>query len=286
MDELVSAGAGNSGTDRSGAGKIALVVSDIDGTLVTPSKQLTPRCIAAAHALRRAGLALSLVSSRPPAGFSFLTAPLGLVHPIGAFNGGALLEPDLKVIEQSFVPPRAVAIALEIFKAFAVEPWLYTNETWFVLDLDGAYVAKERHTIQAEPVRVAAFESYYGHTGKLVGSSKDFGRLAECEAELQNRLGGLASARRSQSYYLDVTPGEATKGHAATRIASLLGVPMSQVAVIGDAANDLSMFAVAGLAIAMGNATEEVKQAAHIATASNQEDGFAAAIERIILPRA
>jgi Cof subfamily protein (haloacid dehalogenase superfamily) len=274
------------GPVKAPSSKIALVVSDIDGTLVTSDKRLTRRAVEAASALAQAGIALSLVSSRPPVGFAMLTGPLRLAHPLGAFNGGALVTPELVIIEQIFVPEAAVRIALEIFAELGVDAWLFTDATWFVQDLEGAYVPKERHTIQAGPVLANSFEPYYRQVGKLVGSSKDPALLERCEAELQSRLGNLASAKRSQPYYLDVTPGIATKGHAVTRIAGRLGFPLAHVAVVGDAANDLSMFSVAGLAIAMGNAIEDVKQAAHVTTETNENDGFAVAIERYILSRA
>ncbi len=268
------------------ARQVRLVVSDIDGTLVTADKTLTPGAIRAAGLLAEAGIALSLVSSRPPAGFAMLSGPLNLSHPLGAFNGGALINPDGSVIDETLLPAEAARPALATFAEMGVDAWLFTRETWYVLDAAGAYVAKERHTIQAEPAVVASFEPYIGRVGKLVGSTRDPHLLARCEAVLQERLGTTASARRSQAYYLDVTPPLATKGHAVTAIAGVLGIPMADVAVIGDAANDLPMFAVAGLCIAMGNGIPELKAQADFTTASNGEDGFALAMERYVLPRA
>ena len=67
-------------------------------------------------------------------------------------------------------------------------------------------------------------------------------------------LGDTAAAHRSQLYYLDVTNPVADKGYAVKAFARHFGVPIEEVAVIGDMANDLPMFDVAGLAIAMGNA--------------------------------
>ncbi len=270
----------------SAAGTIRLVVSDIDGTLVTSEKSLTPGAISAAKRLAEAGIALSLVSSRPPIGFAMLTGPLELRHPLGAFNGGALVNPDLSVIEQVFVPEDAARIAIETFAAFGVDAWLFADAAWYVLDPKGAYVPKERHTIQAEPVVVASFEPYVGRVGKLVGSTSDAALLMACEEKLAAALDRSASAKRSQAYYLDVTPAVATKGHAVKAIAARLGVPLSAVAVIGDMSNDLPMFDVAGLAIAMGNATDAVKSAARFTTETNENDGFAVAMERYILPRA
>ena len=55
---------------------------------------------------------------------------------------------------------------------------------------------------------------------------------------------------------------------------------------VGDAANDMPMFAVAGMTIAMGNAIEDLKRIADFTTQTNEQDGFAVAMERYVLPRA
>jgi hydroxymethylpyrimidine pyrophosphatase-like HAD family hydrolase len=75
----------------------------------------------------------------------------------------------------------------------------------------------------------------------------------------------------------------ANKGVAISELAKLLGVPLAEIAAIGDGGNDVAMFERSGLSIAMGNASPEVQQAADFVTESNREDGFANAIERFIL---
>jgi len=80
-----------------------------------------------------------------------------------------------------------------------------------------------------------------------------------------------------------VTPPNVDKGTFVKALSQQLAVTAGSIAVLGDMENDLAMFRIAGLSIAMGNASEEVKrQATHI-TKSNAEDGFAAAIERYVL---
>ncbi len=266
--------------------RISLLVSDIDGTLVTKDKTLTPATIAAAQRLQDAGVRIALVSSRPPAGFAMLAAPMRLKAPIGAFNGGAILNPDLTLIEETLVDPEAARVALAAFPEFRIDAWLFTRDTWYVFDADGAYVPKERRTCQIEPVVVDAFEPYLDRIGKLVGSSDDFGAVEACEAALQERLGRGATAKRSQPYYLDVTPFGFDKGEATRRIAKVLGVPLDEVAVIGDQANDLPMFEVAAFKVAMGNGIDSVKAKADFVTDDNEHDGWAAAVDRYLLPRA
>ena len=100
---------------------------------------------------------------------------------------------------------------------------------------------------------------------------------------MQAALGNAASATRSQKYYLDVTHPQANKGVGVQRLAALMGVPMDEIAVIGDGGNDVAMFQQSGLSIAMGNASDEVKKHARFVTGSNDEDGFADAVEKYVL---
>jgi len=184
---------------------IKLVVSDVDGTMVTTDKVLTPATIDAAHRLRAAGIHLALVSSRPPRGMAFLTMDLGLSGPLDGFNGGTILAPDGAVIEERFVPEEAVRASLALFKMRGVFPWLFADNQWIVTDPEGDYVWKERMTVRFEPTIVTDFEPFVSRCGKIVGASEQFDMLADCETELQGLLGHSAHAHRSQQYYLDVT---------------------------------------------------------------------------------
>ncbi|MFT9297830.1 MAG: HAD hydrolase family protein, partial [Gluconobacter sp.] len=98
-------------------------------------------------------------------------------------------------------------------------------------------------------------------------------------------LRGEASVRRSSEMLLDITPALANKGEAVRELALAHGVAPHEVACLGDAHNDLPMFAVAGLGIAMGQAEDDVRAAAQVLTDTNERDGWAKAIERYILPR-
>jgi transaldolase len=121
---------------------------------------------------------------------------------------------------------------------------------------------------------------------KVVGVSDDLPRVAACEAALQQDLGTLVSAARSQPYYLDVTNPTANKGTVIQRLSRYLKVPLEQIATIGDQPNDVLMFKHSGLSIAMGNASEEVQRQATCVTTSFADEGFAIAVEKYILPRA
>jgi len=261
---------------------IRLVVSDVDGTLVTRDKQLTPAAIAAVHKLHTRGIPFTAVSSRPPFGMRMLTAPLKLTLPMGAFNGSTIFNPDLSLVEQHTIPRDAVDVALEMLTACGAEIWLFTNDRWLVTQDGTPYVTRERHTVDATPQIVDDVTPFLGGICKIVGVSGDFDLLAKCEPDLKAALGKAAHAARSQNYYLDVTPPSLDKGTFVEAIANRLGVTLDHVVAIGDMANDLPMFLKSGVSFAMGNASDAVKKRATYTTSSNEEDGFAAAIEKIL----
>jgi HAD superfamily hydrolase (TIGR01484 family) len=70
------------------------VLADVDGTLVTKAKVLTPRAIEAVRRLQERGVLFALTSGRPPRGLRMLVEPLGLDVPMAAFNGGIIVLPD------------------------------------------------------------------------------------------------------------------------------------------------------------------------------------------------
>src|SRR5882757_663631 len=185
---------------------IKLVISDVDGTLVTHDKRLTDASRAAVAALARQGIGFTITSSRPPRGLRMFVEPLALKLPMGAFNGGVVVDPDLRVRSQQFLSAPVVVRALAVLERHGVEPWLVTTEQWVIRTREAARVAFEERTIQVEPVVTTDLTPHLSQLGKIVGVSDDFGLLQRCEAAMQSALGDTAGAVRSQAYYLDITP--------------------------------------------------------------------------------
>jgi Cof subfamily protein (haloacid dehalogenase superfamily) len=265
---------------------IRLLISDVDGTLVTTEKVLTEASIAAVAKLHDAGIRFAVVSSRPPRGMAMLVEPLSIDTPRGAFNGGTIVAPDFTPIEARVVPETAAVTSFEMFQMRGVDTWVFADNEWLLTNPDATYVPRELRTVHFQFRQVDDLRPYLGRAGKIVGTTGDFGLLERVEAELQESLGHSAAAHRSQKYYLDVTHPEANKGTAVRVIAAHLGFRIDDVACIGDMTNDVPMFDLAGFSVAMGNGPPEVQARATVVTTGNDEDGFADAVERFILPRA
>ncbi|KRR08906.1 hydrolase [Bradyrhizobium jicamae] len=262
--------------------RIALVVSDVDGTLLTHDKILTEGAKAAVRKLHAAGIGFTIVSSRPTIGMGFLIEPLSITLPIGAFNGSSIVDIKLKPIEQHLIPPAVAQRSLDVLNEFGVDIWLFSNERWYTRNADGEYVPHEKRAIKADPTIVADFTPHLAEACKIVGASSDPALLQRCEAAMKEAVGKEATAVRSQTYYLDITPPGHDKGTFVDAMIRRLGISAAAVATIGDMENDLPMFARSGVSFAMGNAVDGIKQRATHVTDSNERDGFAAAIETVL----
>ena len=262
---------------------IKLLLSDVDGTLVTKDKVLTPRAIAAVHALHAADIHFAVTSGRPPRGMEMLVEPLALSTPLSAFNGGLVVEPDLEVVAERVVPDDLVAPTIALLESFDLSIWVYQGADWFVRDRDGPHVARESSTVQFAPTLVADFDGITSDIAKIVGVSDDYDVVAEAAEVTRQTFGHHVAASRSQDYYLDVTHPDANKGGVVKYLSARYGIPQDEIATIGDMPNDVLMFAQSGLSIAMGQSGREVHRAARHVTTSNEDEGFANAVDRFIL---
>jgi hypothetical protein len=217
---------------------------------------------------------------------AMLVEPLDLTLPLAAFNGGLFVRPDMSVIEERSIEPDVVVPTVQLLSAHQLDVWLYRGADWLVRDTDAPHIAKEADTVRFRPMKVADFDGMTESIAKIVGVSDDLEQVAKAEAAARSKLGDYVSAARSQPYYLDVTHPEANKGAVVRYLSREYEIPPSRIATLGDMPNDVLMFARSGLSVAMGNADREVQRAARRVTASNEDEGFAEAMERFVLPPA
>ena len=263
---------------------IKLLIADVDGTLLNRQKVLTARACEAVARLRAAGIEFGVTSGRPPRGMAKLVEPLKLTAPMAAFNGGVYVTPDLKtVLVQRTIAPNVAKQVLAYLLQSGLDVWVYRGADWFLRRPDAPHVARESSNVGFDPTVIQDLDGVLDEAIKIVGISDDRPLVARCEAELGARLAAYASVARSQPYYLDITHPEANKGMVVRVASRILQIPIEQIATIGDMPNDVHMLSIAGLSIAMGNASAEVQQSARHVTTSNEEEGFAHAVETFIL---
>ena len=260
---------------------IALVISDIDGTLITSNHEVTEATRAAAAKLYDRGIELSLASSRPPRSIVPLADELNLRGPFAAFNGALVVKRNGEVLARSVLSPETIAGVKRIADHFGIGVWLYDELDWWAPWRD-AFVDREEHTSGFSP----RIEGYSERTARDANKLTVVGKpelVAQAEAQVLGELGNQVSASKSKPRFLDVTSVGIHKGTVVVRLAKLLGIPTDRVAVIGDGPNDVEMFRQAGMSIGMGQGVDEVKEAASYLTTSNDDEGWARGIEEYVL---
>ena len=260
---------------------ISLVISDIDGTLITSNHEVTEATKAAAAKLYEAGIELSLSSSRPPRSIVPLADALRPRGPYAAFNGALIVKRDGEVLARSVISAAIISRVKSIADEFGLSVWVYDEKDWWAPTRD-AFVEREEHTSGFTASLDGYAERITKDANKLtVVGNPEF--VAKAEQSILSQLATEVSASRSKPRFLDVTSYGIHKGTVVVRLAKLLNIPTDRVAVIGDGPNDIEMFKQAGVSIAMGQAVDEVKQAATFVTASNDDEGWARGIEQSIL---
>jgi Cof subfamily protein (haloacid dehalogenase superfamily) len=262
---------------------LRLVVCDLDGTLVDSDKRLRPTTIEAVARLHGAGIDFAVISARPRPGMMPIIGALGLHGEHAAFNGGTIFRHDGTIVARHTVDQAVVRGMFELTMNQSVEPWLFADDRWYARSAIGLRVHRERKSSCLDPLVTSDFARLYSDVDKLTLVSDNEPLLRRLNDEAAKRFGESATIAQSQSYYLDVTPLLGNKGDGIHALAASRNVPLDRVVAIGDQSNDLAMLEQAGFGIAMGNATDMVKERADAVTASNDDDGVARAIRTMIL---
>ena len=260
-----------------------LVVADIDGTLVTRDREITPGVMAAVRAAQAQGVRVCLATGRIWLSARQYFERLGADPPAILYNGGLVYDfrtdTVLRRTNLDYAHARAV---LEILREFPeVQPHLYAGDrvyTGRANELTDRYRRKD--SIRVEEVGdLVAFLPRDPMKILIVGARPDLERAVARIRTLPMPINTVFS----EETYLEILPVGSSKGVALEFVAARLEVPLSQVIAVGDNLNDLEMLRTAGLGVAMGNAPEAVRAAADLVTRTNDEEGLRDVIERFVL---
>jgi Cof subfamily protein (haloacid dehalogenase superfamily) len=256
-----------------------LVVLDMDGTLLNNDHQVSSANKVAIDRLKTEGVSVALASGRPYESIYPYVQELGIDLPIIAANGALIKNP---LLDEVFY-----ATALPINLAKEIIEYGQQNQHPISLYHDG-----EVHTFHESMVKVHwDLEKLNARVISIFEEKKDLykiiykntpQKIEEAFHHLERKYKEKLYITRSDDMYLDVMNINASKGKALHRLIEMLNISSDEVVVMGNSFNDIAMFELAGLAIAMDNAPQEVKNSADFVTKSNNEDGVAYALDRLI----
>lgn len=256
--------------------RIKLIASDLDGTLLGSQGNLSARNAAALQAAQAAGLTVVLVTGRPVRMVLPLAQQLGLHGHVICTNGAATHRlPGGEGEDRVGIAPHVLQAAIPRLRqaipgvAFALEY--------------GDRVIRERSLrddADSVPDILSVLDDHQVPLKLIVrGAGLDTHAL---NARINALCAGQLEASSSGASFSEVAAHGVNKGYALARLCGLLGLEGGQCLVFGDAHNDLPMFAWAGASVAMNNAVQGVQRAAGEVTLSNDEDGVAVVIERLL----
>ncbi|MDT4763286.1 Cof-type HAD-IIB family hydrolase [Sphaerochaeta sp. PS] len=265
----------------------SLLALDLDGTLTNSRKEITPRSRRAIEAALGLGVSIILASGRPVLGIAPLAHDLGLFSRnayILAYNGALLLSCETgEVVWQRTVGLEAIETVFSYARTHRLAALAYDEEGVITEMPDDPYIHKEAYNNSIPIRRVADLFAEVSLPQPKVMIVGEPSLLGPARQELQALLGDSADASFSEPCFMEITAKGVQKANSLDVLLSILGKRREALMVVGDGLNDVPMFQIAGLAVAMGNASLEVKSHAHVVTASNEEDGVALAIEKHIL---
>ena len=263
-----------------------LIAMDLDGTLNNDQKIITEKTKAALMAAQKRGIRLALASARPSPGLFKERDILRLQDYNGilmSYNGGRIVDAATgKVLFETSMDLAQTKQVLRRLEALPVTPILDDGVQFYVADKNGYkvdYECKNNNMTCTEVGKLADF-LFFAPIKILMSVQPE--ELAEVQKQIADFLPETLTVVQTAAFYLEVIPKVINKGQGIRDICAVLGIDPSEVISFGDAANDIPMLREAGMGVAMGNAAEAVKAAANMVTLSNNDDGIAVALEKLL----
>ena len=268
--------------------KYKLLVLDVDGTLLNEAKEISKRTLAALLKVQHMGVRIVLASGRPTYGLLSIAKTLELGNFGGfivSYNGCQIINAqDGKILFERRINPEMLPYLEKKAQKNGFDLVTYQDNTLITNAPENDFIRKEAKLNDLIIIDEEEFSTSIDFAPcKCVLVSDDEEALIDLENHWKKRLDGTLDAFRSESYFLEVVPPRVDKANTLGVLMEQLGVAREEVIAIGDGVCDVTMLQLAGLGIAMGHSQDSVKVCADYVTASNEEDGVAQAVEKMIL---
>lgn len=264
---------------------IRLVAMDMDDTTLRDDRTISERVVQAVQNARKQGVHVTFATGRMPASVKPYIQQLGLDVPVITYNGAMIQEAlSGKVLYRKVIP---IETAREIVN------WLLQQDIRFHVYLKDQIFVEKMNDWSRQYARATLVPVEETNLQERLATEEDgvekillFGEPEMTVAwanEIHLRYEGRVRSTKSKPHFLEIIHSTVNKGAALASLAERLGVKREEVLAVGDSLNDIEMIRYAGIGVAMGNARQEVKEAADVVTATNQDDGVAQAIEKYVL---
>ena len=263
-----------------------LIAMDLDGTLSNDQKVITEKTKKALMEAQKQGIRLALASARPSPGLFRERDVLDMGSYNGilmSYNGGRIVDAATgNVLFETSMDLEETKTVLRQLESLPVTPILDDGVQFYVSDRNGFKVDYECRNNNMVCTEVPNLAEFLNFAPIKILMSVDPAIIADVQAQIAEMLPESLTVVQTAAFYLEVIPKVINKGQGIRDICSVLGITPAEVISFGDAQNDIPMLQTAGMGVAMGNASEAVKAAADMVTLTNNEDGIAAALEKLL----
>lgn len=268
--------------------KYKLLVLDVDGTLLNDEREISKRTLAALLKVQQMGVRIVLASGRPTYGLMPLAKTLELGNYGGfvlSYNGCQIIKAQNgEILFERRINPEMLPYLEKKARKNGFAIFTYHDDTLITDSPDNEYIKNEALLNNLKIIREDEFFTAidFAPCKCMLVSDKEKA-LIGLEQHWEKRLAGTLDAFRSEPYFLEVVPCGVNKANTLGALLEHLGVTREEVIAVGDGVCDVTMLQLAGMGVAMGHSQDSVKVCADYVTASNEEDGVALAVEKLIL---
>ena len=268
--------------------KYKLLVLDVDGTLLNDEREISKRTLAALLKVQQMGVRIVLASGRPTYGLMPLAKTLELGNYGGfvlSYNGCQIIKAQNgEILFERRINPEMLPYLEKKARKNGFAIFTYHDDTLITDSPDNEYIKNEALLNNLKIIKEDEFSTAidFAPCKCMLVSDKEKA-LIGLEQHWEKRLAGTLDAFRSEPYFLEVVPCGVNKANTFGALLEHLGVTREEVIAVGDGVCDVTMLQLAGMGVAMGHSQDSVKVCADYVTASNEEDGVALAVEKLIL---
>ena len=267
-----------------------LVAIDIDGTLITDNKEVTPRTIETIKEASRKGIKVIICSGRSFYRLEKYVEEVGLKKENQCsicFNGGMIVENTTKnIIYSQHLDTEEVKELIQLGKTLELPMMIYAKDTHYTEKIPDIIKQNDKN-LEGLNLKVVHFdeinfnkEENYIYKVCFIDKPE---KIKEKRKEIPKELIEKYEVTSSIPEYIEIVKKGIKKSEGIKAVMQIYGIKQEEVMAIGDGENDVEMLKFAGLGVAMENASDYVKGFADVITTSNNNDGVANAIEKYIL---
>lgn len=264
--------------------EIKAVITDLDDTLLSPTKEISDEAVALIHKIKEMGVAFTFITGRPKYAVENFAKRVQIDEAIVSCNGGLIFKGEEILVKHSFKASKLRAV-MEKANALDLTVLFYLDDVEYALK-ETSWVKVRKDAGRNFPIRTltdSEWETIEFEKLNIMadGLTEDFAKLIADIEDLRKEFSIALYGHNG----CEIVSKEVNKAVGMHELAKILGIKVEEIMAIGDNANDHEMLEQAGIGVAVGNAQPATKQYADYICKKPYTEGVIEAIEKFIIKR-